>query len=411
MVDVDLCPNLEPQDNDVTLSDILEKSRRVLAHSMHRDQIALRYVERIVDDTNVTLPALPTVWTIDKDLLPKHVRTKLLVRTAAGLSNPVHADGASEIVARTARPGRNPAVTSLISTPLQDGAELSVRQKRALHQELTFDVPGGSIEVPRGRFGEALSVMETRRNRTDGTINIAPLTVLVLSVAILVAGGAIPGLVALASTVSLIWWANHKRANSIELVSEDYRAMEVATVPLKLSDTRSRECRLAQLTYALCQETERRKIWGSDLLQDEVRIDTKNEIYQVTKQAARICEIRRKTQYEQASRDTDPDRILKLIRYSIQERVAALFRYAAALSELNNIFIALHGVVQASETDLDPQDLLDDSGVDEISASNTRISADTLRHKSEIISAQIELMSGILAMGNVKPGMLGGDHT
>ncbi|MDV6278435.1 hypothetical protein R3Q06_33975 [Rhodococcus erythropolis] len=387
------------------MSDVIGNAHHILSNSVHREQISLQYVERIVDDNKIRLPALPTVWTIDKDLLPKHLRTKLSARTAAGLPNPIHVDGASEIVAENARTGRKPAAKNATSTPLQDGAELSGKQKRALHEGLTFDVPGAPVEVSRGLVGEALSFLETRRNRRDGTINIAPLAVLILSVPIFAFGGYVPGLVALVSTVSLIWLANYKKKKSIELVSEDYRAMEVATVPMDLSDTNASEHRLVQLAYALCQEIDGKEIWCSDLLRDEMRLDTKNEIYRISKQAAAISEIRRKIHSTTLCQDADSDGILKFIQHSIRERVAALFRYAVELSESDSKFTVLQGALRASAHD---RDLLFDAGVNEISTVNTLLSTDASRYKSEMISAQIEILSGSSAMGNPNSGILGG---
>ncbi|MDV6278384.1 hypothetical protein R3Q06_33685 [Rhodococcus erythropolis] len=401
------CPDLEPQDCPTDLSDVIGNAHHALSNSMHREQIPLQCVERIFDDNKIILPALPTVWTIDKDLLPKHVRTKISARTAAGLPNPIHADGASEIVAENARPGKKSASKNATSTPLQDGAELSGRQKRALHKQLTFDVPGAPIEVSQGPLGKALACLETRRNRSDGTINIAPLAMLVLSVPIFALGGYVPGLVALVSTVSLIWWANHKKKKSIELVSEDYRAMEVATVPMDLSDTNASEHRIVQLAYALRQEIDGKEIWSSDLMRDQMRPDTENEIYRISKQAAAISEIRRKTHSTTWRQDADSDGIMKCIQLSMWELVAALFRYAVELSELDSKFTVLQGTLRASEHDLDLRNLLYDVGIDEISTVNTLISTDALRYKSEMISAQIEILNGNISMGNPISGSLG----
>ncbi|MFC9769767.1 hypothetical protein, partial [Rhodococcus jostii] len=315
-----------------------------------REWVSVAVVAELIEAGALEHLTLPTAWTLDPERVPENVSAKLAARRAAGLPNPLHAHGASSIAAYTGgEKDLRPWVRRTLPagrSPLDDGGDLNTRQTGALRELLPFDGPDPVVHPARAALDRICAAFEVGWNRSGRTVSGVLLATVAAIFGVFFYAGAAAGVALLAVCAALVGVAEYRRAHSRELTAQDYRALESATVPASHPTPRTRECALAQIAVAAADSIRDSPVWASDILvTHRTRFDPAGEATQITAHAARISTIRDHLGPEAAG-DTATalrarehrgaaERTFARVEHRLLERVAALYRYAAALHTLD----------------------------------------------------------------------------
>ena len=377
-------------------------------------------------DAAIDPVALPQRWTIDRGRLPKALADKLARREAKGLPVPLHAHGASVLAAyneaewkkmqwryinavsdrhrRFVPPEPSP------DQPLE--GPITNRQLAELRARLPHTENTSTPTESRSAVGKVVDRFPRRFPTSPSLIML--LLFLLPPLLLFLIVGPVAGLVCMAVEAVFVDVVEDLAHSRTALTGHDYRLLEQASVAEPGPEPGTPEYQLAQIAAALAAQITACPAWSSDDLSvHRIQLDPDAEAAQITAHAAEISRVRA-TLGPAPDGDSDAalrarahragdEQILATVTASLTRRIAALYRYAAELSALNDDYLALESVERSLTASGHLETLIRQTGGDELTVRHLdRLTADA-RDLHAAITTRLQVLTGDLTALHTLP--------